>query len=299
MPTTYQWQEFPYDLPGTSYGATSVEEPDNSPVLSVSSDEDTDLTGPMLVSVSVKIICPDEKRTDHKTFMLHDLDVNKVKTMALFRNELHRQFGDTVVDRDRDFNFGLYKGTKRIWVRSYCDFQELIQLLKTKSTTLVWCEGLSKKHKKKHEDLSGSDEEACKPRKKRKSSNEDTLDRIDDIIDELREKHKHTYNNLQYRVWAETMVAGRHDSLETAPKGTFFKRSKVLSAQNSQVLSAHNSPVNMSKVPTVITPVKAAELKTMYISQIKELHSLLEIGALSNDDFQKQKSNILDLMNNL
>ena len=55
MPTTYQWQEFPYDLPGTSYGATSVEEPDNSPVLSVSSDEDTDLTGPMLVSVSVKL----------------------------------------------------------------------------------------------------------------------------------------------------------------------------------------------------------------------------------------------------
>ena len=46
------------------------------------------------------------------------------------------------------------------------------------------------------------------------------------------------------------MVAGRHDSLETAPKGTFLKRSKVLSAQNSQVLSAHNSPVNMSKVPT-------------------------------------------------
>lgn len=92
------------------------------------------------------------------------------------------------------------------------------------------------------------------------------MDRIDDIVDELREKHKHTYNNLQYRVWAETMVAGRHDSLETPPRGSFFKRPKVLSAHNSQDPSAHNSPVNMNKVPTAITPVKAAELKTIYIS---------------------------------
>lgn len=127
IPTTYQWQAFP---PSTSYGATSIEEPANSPVLSVSSDEDTDSTEPMLLTVGVKIICPDQKRTDHKTFMLRDLDVSKVKTMALFRKELHCQFGDTVVDGDCDFDFGFYKGTKRIWVRSNCDFQELIQMLK-------------------------------------------------------------------------------------------------------------------------------------------------------------------------
>ena len=45
---------------GISYGATSVEAA-NSPVLS---DEDTDSTEPMLISVGMKIICPNEKRTD-------------------------------------------------------------------------------------------------------------------------------------------------------------------------------------------------------------------------------------------
>ena len=49
-----------------------------------------------------------------------------------------------------------------------------------------------------------------------------------------------------------------------------------------------NSSVNFeSGNPTVITPVKAAELKTIYISQIKELYSLLEVGAITDGDFQK------------
>ena len=37
----------------------------------------------------------------------------------------------------------------------------------------------------------------------------------------------------------------------------------------------------------MIPPVKAAELKTIYISQIKELYSLLEVGAITDGDFQK------------
>ena len=49
-----------------------------------------------------------------------------------------------------------------------------------------------------------------------------------------------------------------------------------------------NSSVNFERGnPTVITPVKAAELKTIYISQIKELYSLLEVGAITDGDFQK------------
>ena len=37
----------------------------------------------------------------------------------------------------------------------------------------------------------------------------------------------------------------------------------------------------------MITPVEAAELKTIYISQIKELYLLLEVGAITDGDFQK------------
>ena len=92
------------------------------------------------------------------------------------------------------------------------------------------------------------------------------MSRVDDITDNLREKHGHMYSNLQYRVWAETIVGGRHAS--------YFKKSKILPSRDlSSVNFERGNPT------TVITPVKAAELKTIYISQIKELYSLLEVGA--------------------
>ena len=71
--------------------------------------------------------------------------------------------------------------------------------------------------------------------------------------------------------------------MDNPPKGSYFKKSC--------------SPVTLEKqTRTVITPVKAAELKTMYISQVKEFHSLLKLGAITDSDFQKQKCRILELM---
>ena len=141
---------------------------------------------------------------------------------------------------------------------------ELMQLLQVKSSTLtLWCEGRDKKRKKKASDSSGSDNESNGTRKKKKgSSSDDRMSRVDDIVDNLREKHGHAYSNLQFRVWAETIVGGRHESMDNPPKGSYFKKSC--------------SPATLAKqTRTVITPVKAAELKTMYISQVKELHSLM------------------------
>ena len=59
-----------------------------------------------------------KKRADHKTFMLRNLDVGEVNSLADFRHAILAQFGDKLVDSDSDFNFGFYKGTKQIWVRN-------------------------------------------------------------------------------------------------------------------------------------------------------------------------------------
>lgn len=74
----------------------------------------------------------------------------------------------------------------------------------------LWCEGRKKKLNKKWSDSSGSDEESHLA-KKRKKGSEEKMDRVD-----LREKQGSTYSNLQYRVWAETIVGGRHVSLQEA-----------------------------------------------------------------------------------
>lgn len=292
------YQQYQQDWPGTCNNLprpTPVQEgATNSPITispSNSADEESDSTEPTVVSASVRVICPHEKRADHKTFMLRDVNVEEMKSTSAFRKQLYSQFGDEFIDRGCEFDFGFYRGTKRIWVRNDHDLKDLVELLQTKSTTL-WCEGLSKK-RKKSSDSPGSDEESGKARTKKKKLSDETNSRVDDIIDELRELHGHAYTNLQYRVWAETIVGGRHVSLENPPRGSYFKRSKVLQSHD------HSPEKIENKKPTVITPVRAAELKTIYISQIKDLYSLFEAGAISGDDFQKQKSSILELMDKL
>ena len=117
---------------------------------------------------------------------------------------------------------------------------------------------------------------------------EERVDRVDDIVDELQAKHKSLFTTLQYRVWAETVVGGRHESLDNPPKGSYFKK-RVQSPERS----------TSEKQSTAITPIRAADLKSTYIKQIRELHALLDIGAITEADFQKQKKIILDQMNKL
>ena len=66
------------------------EEANKSPVVSLlsTSDEDSD-SEPTLIIVSVSIISPHEKRGNHQTFMLRDVNLRSVKkTMDLFKQEL-------------------------------------------------------------------------------------------------------------------------------------------------------------------------------------------------------------------
>ena len=113
--------------------------------------------------------------------------------------------------------------------------------------------------------------------------------RVDELVDELRDKHGESFSNLQYRVWAETVLGGHHKSLDKPPKGSYYKKRGA----SSPLRSVDNPP------STVITPIRAAELKTTYIKQINDLHSLMDIGAITKADFEKQKHSILKLMDNL
>ena len=82
---------------------------------------------------------------------------------------------------------------------------------------------------------------------------------------------------MQYRIWAETIDAGRHSSLEMPPRGSIFKSQGKKNADSGGSL----------------TPSKVTSLRTTYIQQIKDLHSLKEAGAISNEDFVKQRDVLL------
>ena len=72
-----------------------------------------------LVSVSVKIIGRNEKRSEHKkTFMLRDIDVKKIDNIRSLKQQIIDQFGNEFVDKDLEFSVGYFKGTMHIWVRT-------------------------------------------------------------------------------------------------------------------------------------------------------------------------------------
>ena len=66
-------------------------------------------------------------------------------------------------------------------------------------------------------------------------------------------------------------------------------------AFNGRVLPLLPYPLN----DTELIPQKAAHLKSTYIQQIKELHSLQTVGAISNEDFIKQRDILLAQMSNV
>ena len=257
-----------------------------------------------LISVSVKIIGRNEKRSEHKTFVLRDIDIKKIDNIRSLKQQILDQFGNEFVDEDLNFNIGYHKGTTRIWIRTESDLGELLRIMQSKSPTL-WCDGVEQQKRKKRSKLpalegssdSDNDQHSQTAKKKRKTANEDKESRVDDTMDKLREKHGTKWSNIQYRVWAETMVGGRHTSYDHPPKGAYFKRSK--GSQGTASPPGDSSEDQGAKSSAAMTPVKAAQLNSMYIKQIGELHSLLDLGAITSEDFLKQKNAILDLMNNL
>ena len=115
------------------------------------------------------------------------------------------------------------------------------------------------------------------------------MDRIDDTIDELKELHSSDYNSIQYRVWAECIIAGTHTSLEFPPKGSYFKKKTASSTPRKNAVTETKD----------LTPSKSASLRTTYIQQIKDVHNLMEIGAIDKEHFLSQRDILLKQMDSL
>ena len=69
--------------------------------------------------------------------------------------------------------------------------------------------------------------------------------------------------------------------------------------QHLYLMSVHLQHPQVRVKPLVqlaATPKSAASLRSVYIKQIRELHELLDVEAISEEDFTKHKAKILALM---
>ena len=48
-----------------------------------------------------------------------------------------------------------------------------------------------------------------------------------------------------------------------------------------------------------VSPGKCVTLRSQYISQLQQLHQLLELTAITKEEYEEQKGNILDKMQKL
>ena len=57
-----------------------------------------------------------------------------------------------------------------------------------------------------------------------------------------------------------------------------------------------STPGSQWTPPNVSRPLKEVELKSKYIQQVQDLFDLYEVGAISQEDFDRQKALILEQM---
>ncbi len=307
------YNDYRYSSP--SYHMYAFQEPHN-PVSETHESPDprhtvsVGVTSPVILpTVAVKVINP-TKRSEAKLFMLHNVDVQQFSCPEKARRVIAGQLGEDIVSPANLFEMGYFKGNKRVWVQNDKDTSEVQRLLRSDSHSVtLWCMGKSEpkttapKRSAPYVELSDSesDEEAAKknakPRNKKKLSKyEEKLERVDEMVDELKSKHGTAYTNIQYRVWAETIDTGRHRSVDSPPRGTFFK-----SQGRKDTKPSHSPPPTsqQTSAESILTPGKSAQLRSTYIQQIKDLHSLVDIGAISNEHFIKQRDILLQQMDKL
>lgn len=144
---------------------------------------------------------------------------------------------------------------------------------------------------------------------------------VDEIFAKLSDKHGQQYTAAQYRLWTNNMLQVRtHRDYASPPQVPMFgfnsKSSKGSGSEGSLVTcviegfaralkgqSGSLSPRSTcSHTPRAtlddmgVSPIKCATLRSQYIEQLKQLHQLLELTAVTKEEYEQQKDIILDKM---
>ena len=291
-----------------------------------------------MTDISIRVINPKKKR-DAKTYILKDIQPQKIRTPKCLRKEILEQLGKSVVSFQLNFDVGYMSGNQRICLTERQIGSLFPEIAKDGSQ--LWCEGIipldrvpSLKRKRSNtthvviDDSSGSDDDTELPPRKQKpkrSAMDEKAERVQKLADKLQAKHGDTYNKIQYKLWAEAMDVNKHKSMERPPPGTIWgtpkesRRAQSTSEAMSEaftnmattLVTAFNKPTPSPSSPISnkgtssiqsevgVSPGRLADLQGKFFTQIEQLHKLFDCGALSKEQFEKRKQVILDRLDEL
>ena len=156
-----------------------------------------------------------------------------------------------------------------------------------------------------------TDTEAGTPASKASKADEREQELLQ-IVDQLMSKHSENYTVPQLRLWAKYIRSKRHDSYEEPPNiplitGTPDSRTKstqkesfgdALAGAATAIVRALKSQSPKS-VTNSFSPNSHANLRHKHLEYLCVLHSLLEDGVLTDEEYREQKQSILSTFHQL
>ena len=282
------------------------------------------LTNQVISKVFLKAVSKSggKKASSFKTFMLRNIDTRNISTCSQLRALIRNQLSTDITQGS--FDIGYLQNNMVVSVRNEEDLAEIWANLCKGTSVMLWCDGLkqtaesastssSRKRKRQvtpESDLEcGSEEEDTGQSKRKKKE-----DKITTIIADLKKRHGDSYTTMQYRIWAEMISGGLHNSSTDPPSTSMFARaggnhvntggskkssndaaSCVLNQLTSALLP--RPPTNPSSKSD--SPGKIIENRSKCYRQLGELKNLHESGLISEDEYARERECIMGTLKNL
>ena len=264
----------------------------------------------------VKILNP-ANRKEYKMYTLRGLRREDIDCPTKLRQEIFTQCGESVVPKPPKMELGYFHKSKKVWLNNRLDLSDAWELVSRGENIVFWCVGVnasrcvdSESRKRTQDKQDSVSDEECEPQKKAKktvklSKQEERKAKAEEYETTLKEKHEGSYTRFQYKLWAEMLTAGVHDDINTPPAASMFsrenKRTQPKHTSNdvsslgeavsgmvgilTQALSPNLPPANRADKSgqtsnSTLSPMKSAELRSIYLKQMSELRQLYDNSVL-------------------
>ena len=128
------------------------------------------------------------------------------------KKEIMTQLRNDLVSSKLNFAVGYVKSGTNLWIRTASDIQDVWKFVHGGDHLSLWCNGCYSKNPQDSSESDGEDDlpaSSKKPRQK-KGKRASALDKVDEIVTNLRQKHGSQYTTIQYRLWAEMVDVCTH-----------------------------------------------------------------------------------------
>ena len=229
--------------------------------------------------------------------------IEKFQNISELKTRITTMFADDVSEIA---SVGYFDGKQKRWLCNEQDLQAMYNRYRSGSSEIsLWCDRVV--------------ESAKRPTKRERHEEE-----VNDIFDELKEKHK-DYDVPNLRLWARMIANGVHESTEEPPNVPMItgvppkKRFKTESVHDVVVDAAKaiaqvftvpqkgeqkdQSPakgnLNSSCNSVNISPSRLADVRMKHYEQLRYIHKLYDDGILNDEEFGEQKLKILQVLRSL